>query len=42
MKQQEAERIGEAAGICSKPSIEETFDEPQRAPRSLIVTAKQA
>jgi hypothetical protein len=35
MKQQEAQRIGEAAGICSKPSLEETFDEPQRAPRSL-------
>jgi hypothetical protein len=42
MKQQEAERIGEAAGICAKPSIEETFDEPQRAPRSLIATANQA
>jgi hypothetical protein len=42
MKQQEAERIGEAAGICSKPSIEETFNEPQGAPRSLIATAKQA
>jgi hypothetical protein len=42
MKQQEAERIGEAAGICSKPSIEETFDEPQRSPRSLVATAKQA
>jgi hypothetical protein len=41
-KQQEAQRIGEAAGICSKPSIEETFDEPQRAPRSLIATAKPA
>ena len=42
MKQQEAQRIGEAAGICSKPSLEETFDEPQRAPRSLIATAKPA
>jgi hypothetical protein len=42
MKEQEAERIGEAAGICSKPSIEDTFDQPQRAPRSLIATAKQA
>jgi hypothetical protein len=42
MKQQEAQRIGEAAGICSKPSLEETFDEPQRAPRSLAATAKPA
>ena len=42
MKQQEAERIGEAAGICSKPSIEETFDEPQLTARSLVATAKQA
>jgi hypothetical protein len=42
MKQQEAQRIGEAAGICSKPSLEETFDEPQRAPRALIATAKPA
>jgi hypothetical protein len=42
MKQQEAQRIGEAAGICSKPSIEESFHEPQRAPRSLIATAKPA
>jgi hypothetical protein len=42
MKQQEAQRIGEAAGICSKPSFEETFDEPQRAPRSLAATAKPA
>jgi hypothetical protein len=42
MKQQEAQRIGEAAGICSKPSLEETFDEPQRTPRSLIATAKPA
>jgi hypothetical protein len=42
MKQQEAERIAEAAGICSKPSLEETFDEPQRAPRSLAAAAKPA
>lgn len=42
MKQQEAQRIGEAAGICSKPSLEETFDEPQRAPRSLVATGKPA
>lgn len=42
MKQQEAQRIGEAAGICSKPSLEETFDEPQRAPRALVATAKPA
>ena len=42
MKQQEAQRIGEAAGICSKPSLEETFEEPQRAPRALIATAKPA
>ena len=35
MKQQEAQRIGEAAGICSKPSFEETFDEPQSARRPL-------
>jgi hypothetical protein len=42
MKQQEAQRIGEAAGICSKPSLEETFDEPQRAPRSLIASGKPA
>jgi hypothetical protein len=42
MKQQEAQRIGEAAGICSKPSIEETFDEPQSAPRSLVASAKPA
>jgi hypothetical protein len=35
MKQQEAQRIGEAAGISSKPSFEETFDEPQRAMRPL-------
>jgi hypothetical protein len=40
MKQQEAQRIGEAAGICSKPSLEETFDEPQRAPRSLVAAGK--
>lgn len=42
MKQQEAQRVGEAAGICSKPSLEETFDEPQRAPRSLVATGKPA
>ena len=42
MKQQEAQRIGEAAGICSKPSLEETFEEPQRVPRSLAATAKPA
>ena len=42
MKQQEAQFIGEAAGICSKPSLDETFEEPQRAPRSLIATAKPA
>ena len=42
MKQKEAERIGEAAGICSKPSIEESFDEPQRAPRSFVATGKPA
>jgi hypothetical protein len=42
MKQQEGQRIGEAAGICSKPSLEETFDEPQRAPRSLVATGKPA
>jgi hypothetical protein len=42
MKQQEAQRIGEAAGICSKPSLEESFDEPQRAPRSLVATGKPA
>jgi hypothetical protein len=42
MKQQEAQRIGDAAGICSKPSLEETFDEPQRAPRSLVAAAKPA
>ena len=42
MKQQEAERIGEAAGICSKPSLDETFDEPQRSPRSLVATSKPA
>ena len=42
MKQQEAQRIGEAAGICSKLILEETFDQPQRAPRALIVTAKPA
>ena len=42
MKQQEAQRIGEAAGICSTPSLEETFDEPPRAPRALIATAKPA
>lgn len=35
MKQREAQRIGEAAGICSKPSIEETFDEPHNAMRPL-------
>jgi hypothetical protein len=42
MKQQEAQRIGEAAGICSKPSLEESFDEPQRVPRSLVATGKPA
>ena len=42
MKQQEAQRTGEAAGICSKPSLEETFEEPQRVPRSLAATAKPA
>jgi hypothetical protein len=42
MKQQEAQLIGEAAGICSKPSLDETFEEPQRTPRSLIGTAKPA
>jgi hypothetical protein len=42
MKQQEAQLIGEAAGICSKPSLDESFDEPQRATRSLIAAAKPA
>jgi|SRR5580700_2831479 hypothetical protein len=42
MKQQEAQLIGEAAGICTKPSLEESFDEPQRAPRCLAATAKPA
>ncbi len=42
MKQQEAQLIGEAAGICSKPALDESFDEPQRAPSSLIAAAKPA
>jgi hypothetical protein len=42
MKQQESQRIAEAAGICSKASIEEAFEEPQSAPRTFAATAKPA
>lgn len=40
MKQQEAQRIAEAAGICSKPSLGESLDAAPPSPRSFA--AKQA
>jgi hypothetical protein len=40
MKQQEAQRIAEAAGICSKPSLGESLDAAPPSPRSFA--AEQA
>ncbi|MGA8143908.1 MAG: hypothetical protein WB987_08485 [Candidatus Acidiferrales bacterium] len=40
MKQQEAQRIGEAAAICAKPSTAETFGDPQPVHRGLAVSAR--
>jgi len=41
MKQQEPSASASAESARSRP-LEETFDEPQRAPRSLVATGKPA